>query len=343
MSQYDYLYLPNGYVDAGLLFDDKRPIVLAIGGRGIGKTYGVLEKLLQRDEKFIYMRRTQSQIDTLKFPAFNPFRSIDASICTAPIGKYVIGFYHGEFDDKTKIYRPVGEPIGVGVALSTFGSIRGIDGNDFTALVYDEFIPQRNDRKIKNEGESFLNAIESINRNRELQGLPMLHTILLSNSNSINSPIIDALGVLRMTEKMMKHRHSHGEYKGIISVYLYFNSPISEKKAKTALYQVAADKEFQGMSLENSFSEADFENIRQKPLQEYRPVVSIGEITIFQHKTNNDLYVVSGIKSDVRFTTLPNDLKAFQNKYFSFYQRLIKKQVSYADITAKIQFERIWE
>lgn len=337
------LYLKSGYVNAGLYFDDPAPFVMAIGGRGIGKTYGVLQQLLFRNEKFIYMRRTQSQIDTLKFPNFNPFRSIDDTICTAPIGKYTIGFYHGQLDEKEQVYKPSGSPAGVGVALSTFGSIRGIDGNDFTCILYDEFIPQTNDRKIKNEGTSFLNALESVNRNREIQGRPPLKTIMLSNSNSIDSPIIEALGALRTIEHMMRKGISYRSEKDLLSIYLYFDSPISRAKRSTALYQLAADDDFTDMSLNNRFSANDFEDIRPKPLNEYRPAVSIGDITICEHKSGSDVYVIPGNKSQVRYTTLKNDLKSFQNKYFRYYQKLIRKEVSYADISCKLQFERIWE
>lgn len=337
------LYLKNGYVNASLYFEDPSPFVMAIGGRGIGKTYGTLEQLLERDERFIYMRRTQSQIDTLKFPNFNPFLSIDRTICTGSIGKYTIGFYHGELDEKQNVYRPAGAPIGVGVALSTFGSIRGIDGNDFTCILYDEFIPQSNDRKIKNEGASFLNALESINRNRELQDRSPLKTIMLSNSNSIDSPIIDSLGSLRTIEHMMRKGITYRNEKDLISFFLYFDSPISNRKKDTALYQVAADDDFTQMSLSNRFSDNDFEDIRPKPLNEYRPTVSIGDITICEHKAGTDIYVISGSKAQIRYTTLKNDLKAFQNKYFKYYQKLIRKEVSYADISCKLQFERIWE
>lgn len=337
------LYLKSGYVNAEKYFQDSAPFVMAIGGRGIGKTYGVLQQLLQRDERFIYMRRTQSMIDTLKFPNFNPFRSLDPSICTAPIGKYTIGFYHGVLDEKDNVWRPAGEPIGVGVALSTFGSIRGIDGNDFTCILYDEFIPQTNDRKIKNEGTSFLNALESINRNRELQDRPPLKTILLSNSNSIDSPIIDSLGALRTISGMMKRGIPYRQENNLLAIYLYFDSPISEAKRNTALYQLSNDDDFNAMSLDNRFSQNDFEWVQNKPLKEYRPVVSIGEITICEHKSGSDIYVISGSKAPIRYTTLKNDLKAFQNKYFKYYQKLIRKEIAYADISCKLEFERIWE
>lgn len=336
------LYLKSGYVNAEKYFQDPAPFIMAIGGRGIGKTYGVLEQLLKRKEKFIYMRRTQSMIDTLKFPNFNPFRSVDDSICTNSIGKYTIGFYHGVFDEKDNVFKPAGEPIGVGVALSTFGSIRGIDGNDFTCIMYDEFIPQTNDRKIKNEGTSFLNAIESINRNRELNGRQPLKTILLSNSNSIDSPIIESLGALRVISGMMKKGVDYKQINDLLSIYLYFNSPISEAKRQTALYKLSNNDDFNSMSLDNRFSQNDFEWIKNKPLNEYRPIVSIGEITICEHKSGTDIYIISGSKAPIRYTTLKNDLKAFQTKYFKYYQKLVKREIAYADIVCKLEFEKIW-
>ena len=52
------LYTSDGWIDAAQIVESPCPFVLAIGGRGIGKTYGVLLELYRRGIPFIYMRRT---------------------------------------------------------------------------------------------------------------------------------------------------------------------------------------------------------------------------------------------------------------------------------------------
>ena len=59
-------YLDNGFVNARIWFDDPAPFVIALGGRGIGKTFGALDYLTGEGVKHIYMRRTQAQIDACK-------------------------------------------------------------------------------------------------------------------------------------------------------------------------------------------------------------------------------------------------------------------------------------
>ena len=87
-------------------------------------------------------------------------------------------------------------------ALSTFSNLRGFDGSNIKILLYDEFIPERHERLIKNEADAFFNVYETINRNRELQGGPPLIALCLSNSNSLASPIFTALNLVKTLERM---------------------------------------------------------------------------------------------------------------------------------------------
>ena len=69
------LYLDNGYVNAREWFEDPATFIFAIGGRGTGKTFGALEYLTNPENsagKFVYMRRSQSQIDACKLAELNP-------------------------------------------------------------------------------------------------------------------------------------------------------------------------------------------------------------------------------------------------------------------------------
>lgn len=213
------LYTKEGWIDTDVIFNDPAPFIIMVGGRGIGKTYGILREVLRRDLRFIYLRRTQSQIDVIKLKELNPFHAINTGegtdITTSPIGKYMCGFYHADEEGKS-----IGAPVGIGVALSTFANIRGVDGSTYDIIVFDEFIPERHERGIKEEGTALLNALETINRNRELQGQLPVKTIFLSNSNNLDSPILDALGALRTVDNMIRKGKTHTVIHEGLFVYL---------------------------------------------------------------------------------------------------------------------------
>lgn len=337
------VYNSDGWVNAQTFFDDPATFIVVCGGRGIGKTFNVLKYTLDNQIKFVYVRRTQEQINAVKLPVLNPFKKIN-DVCgyhigVGSIGKNVAGFYNC-VEDKGE-YKISGAPVGIGLALSTFASIRGIDGSDYELLLFDEFVPEKHERPIKAEEEAFLNAYETLNRNREFDGQPPLKCILLSNANDLNSAILHAIGARDMLDEMIRKKQQYKNV-GALSIYRLIDSPVSERKKKTALYQVAKNKDFRRMSIENEFSESNYENVEVKPINEYKPLVSIGEITVYEHKSDSSYYVVPGIKSKIRFTMLPNDVKSFRRHYWYLYEAILNKSIAYATAPVKIDFESLW-
>ena len=70
--------------------------------------------------------------------------------------------------------------------------------------IFDEFIPERHERPIKNEGAAFLNAYETMNRNRELQGYKPIQTLCLANANDLGNPIFMELGLVSRAMRMQQ-------------------------------------------------------------------------------------------------------------------------------------------
>ena len=340
------LYTPEGWVNSQLWFDDPAPFVIALGGRGIGKTFGALDYLTSGDVpiKHIYMRRTQAQIDACKVPELNPYKSVNdmrgRNYVLTAMGKYTAGLYRTELVDG--VSKPVDPVLGLGIALSVFANIRGVDGLGYDILLYDEFIKERHERPFAHEGDAFLNAYETLNRNRELQGRRPLKAVLLSNSNDLASPILDALGVVGIIDKMQRKCRETGHVRDDISIYLYNDSPVSDRKRNTALYRVSNSEDFRNMALQNKFGAANYENVRSRPLREFTPLVSIGNVTVYAHASDGSFYVVDGIKAQERFTTLPNDIKSFRRSYYYLYEALLTKSLFYSSATAKIAFEKVW-
>ena len=63
--------------------DREYPFQIFIGGRGVGKTYSALSgaTVPERQDKFIFMRRTQAELDLLldtdRGEGLNPFKPIN--------------------------------------------------------------------------------------------------------------------------------------------------------------------------------------------------------------------------------------------------------------------------
>ena len=54
------IYTKEGYIDFdALLKEDNSIYKFIVGGRGIGKTFGILKYMIEHHIKFIFMRRTQ--------------------------------------------------------------------------------------------------------------------------------------------------------------------------------------------------------------------------------------------------------------------------------------------
>lgn len=338
------LYTPEGWIDSGKILHSRYPFTVAIGGRGIGKTYGCLRDLFNERIPFIYLRRTQNQLDSITIDALNPYNQIcrdyGYSITCEKMGKNAIGFYELVWDEETAKYIK-GEPFALGIALSTFASIRGLSAERFKVLLFDEIIPEKHERPIKEEGIAFANLLESLNRNRELTGDDPLKVVLLSNSNTLNSQILSSLGILKAVERMERTGKVYEVIQNSVEIVRYIDSPISERKKNTALYKVVNSDEFKNMALNNEFAADNFEYVQTKPLKEFKPVSSIGNITVFKHRSQGYYYIIEGVHAPERYGVTDHEKTAWCKKYFYVLNALFKRKVIFSSAYVKIEFERM--
>lgn len=343
------LYGSKGYANIpGIFSECPASFIVMVGARGTGKTYGVLKEMLDTDERFILMRRTQTQLDMVSRPEFSPFKKLNAdlgvNILTKSVAKGMGGFYQSEQNDKGD-FVPVGAPIGYCVALSTVSNIRGFDASNINYIIYDEFIPEKHERPMKNEGQAFLNAYETINRNRELEGQKPVRAVLLSNANDLSSPILETLG---LTDRLDRMNRKGAQYwcspDNTIAVVFFRNSPISERKRETVLYKLACDNEFSDMALDNKFSAANYEHIANRPLQEYVCVVGVNNVYIYAHKSKRDYYVCRKRSGNPPiYQNLPTEMQQFRNRYGMLYLEYLDGCVKFSDFYSKAKFLALYD
>lgn len=349
------IYNDDGFVNFGWVVDKKLPFNFLIGGRGIGKTFGCLEYLLFKGEKFMFTRRTEKQLENISTPDSDPTIDINKKHGTNFIMKKVRGsgicIYDGKRNEEG-IIEPIGVPLGVCQALSTVGNLRGAGGGtDFKYLVYDEFIKLNHEKAFKGEDSAFNDLYETLNRNRELpppmgEGSEPLQAFLLSNSNRIDTPVIASFGLINQLSKMQIRSETTGEDqiyinrdRGILVVY-FADSSVSKAKKNTALYKALSNDAYTDMALNNRFAnEVSAPDIVSRPIKEYVPIISVGEITVYKHKSRKEYYVNSR-KADapVKFGTCSEELGKFSKRFGWLYNSYICDEVLFENFGAKITF-----
>lgn len=334
------LYTHNGYVNIAGILEQGFPFNFVTGGRGTGKTYTALKYAVENDIKFMLMRRTQSQCDIINMPQFNVFNALNADTGTSiqphKISKQNAAYYHTEFTDGKYIAK--GAPIGYTCALSTISNMRGFDASDIDLLIYDEFCPERHERPIKHEADAFFNAVETINRNRELKGKPPVKCLCLANSNDLANPLYTGLGVLSTIDKMrQKGREEYRNKDRGLYIISLLHSPISKQKEKTALYKLTADTSFADMALKNAYVDDIPSCIKSLPLAECTPIVTVGEITVYRHKGTRRLYISTHKAGTVpTFGTDETSIKRFVRAWGWIWTEYLNNKVTFEEYACEI-------
>ena len=345
----NHLYTPDGWVNIpairAFMRENNLVFLFCFGGRGIGKTYGALEDARARaladpegKSKFLLVRRMQSQVDIISKQELSPFKRIDLDHAyfteCKPVSKFTTGFYA---DDQL---------IGYVAALSTFSNLRGFDASDVDLIIFDEFIPESHEKPIRNEDAALLNLYETVNRNRELDGRGPVLLMCYANANNIANPIFSGLGLISTVEKMQKKGREQWilEDRGVLLLNLDA-SPISQKKAQTALYKLAGSQsDFGKMALQNSFRSDTGSKHGSRNISEYIPLITVGAITIYEHKSDGTFYVTD-ISSGTPETYQANktDLARFKSQNIWLWREYMTGSIVFRSLEIEICFQNYFK
>lgn len=341
------IYLDNGYINFEKVLSYPVPYHFMIGGRGTGKTYGALKYMVEHNIKFVFMRRTQTQLDVIRKEEYQPFKKLNSDlgwdIHPITLTKYSSGLYHCERDKNGKWQPKEGaEAVGLMLALSTISNVRGFDATDRDVLIYDEFIPERHERPIKEEANAFFNAIETIQRNRELEGKEPLKVLCLANANELANPLFINLKLVKKSMALLR--------KGIefdldrnreCALYILRESKISEAKRDTALYKLTKGTSFEAMSIDNNFEDMVGVKVASKNLKEYRPIVAIGEICIYKHKSVNRYYVsMHKMGAFEEYSISEADVMRFRHKYVYLLDAYLYDNIDFEEYACETLFRK---
>ena len=329
------LYTKEGWVNWDYIMQQRESIISVVGARGTGKTYGCFKWLIENNQRFIYVRRLKSQLDECKKDAGNPFKKLntDLGIDIKPFASG--GTVAFNYEEKA------GLNVAVGVALSVVANIRGVDYSDYNYIVFDEFISSDGERPIKNEFQAFLNFYETVNRNRELQGHRAVKCIMLGNANKISNPYFTGWHCMRRVLNMIRgNQYVWRSDDRTRMIILLLESPISQRKQSTVLYR-NANADFIEMALDNAFR-TDETVIKSEPLKEFNHIVSIGEIGIYEHKSERRYYVSSTINKQRYYDAYGIGLKMFQQDYYMLrVWYMVNKTVTFENFECELIFREM--
>lgn len=281
------LYLDSGYLDMGSIIDDAHFMRVVVSARGPGKTFGALSQSVIKGLKFLYLRRTKTQLDICANPLYSPFKRINA-------------FYGWDIQPKKgtglAVFQDGDHVVGYAGALSTFRNTRGFDGSDIDLIFYDECIPEEEERVMFNDWTAFLNVVETVARNRETEmdgGRPPVKILLCANSNKIYGYTMNGLAI----ENDLVEMRESGEEVREVSPELLLIVPRAEKfieeKRNTALYRLTTGSRFYEMAIDNTFRIRSRDKIGKRPLAEYVPLCGYQGEFIYRHKGNRTFYVTT--------------------------------------------------
>ena len=346
------LYTKAGWLDVPHINEvadrNNISIIIIIGKRQIGKTYGVLKFMLDDNKRFILLRSVMAEMDMLKHNVASPFDAIkgySGRVVFESETQYTANIVR--IDTQDDIEGEIKTSIGMLSALSAIGRVRGINGRQFSDVVYDEFIPESHLLKVKNGGDAFLNMYTTIAGNREIEGEKPLRVWLLANSNNLDNDILNALNITEVVEKMsLRGEESRILKDRGIMLILPDSQVITEKRKKGALYRaIGGDSKFAKMAYENNFSYNDFSDVNSKPLEEYNPIIMVyGEsnptFTIYLHKTYKTLYVVQKVDANARHTyyETERDKMKFTRDFPEIKAAYLRGRFSFQNMTVKNQF-----
>ncbi len=315
-----------GYID--IEDSDLKNLNILFGGRGIGKTYSILKHRIERallnaNSKFIWLR--DSEVVIKKIAAGN---SLAAPICLnePEFPEIRIEKVENNYCFVSNAKSDSRRVIGYLMALSTFHNARGISYDDVDCIVWDEFIPEEGTITKKNQGAVFLNAYESINRNREFEEKPPVTIIFLSNTNDIYSDVLEDLGVSTIIESMMFNNEKVYKDKDMWIEFLS-SKAFYEKKKDTFIYRISQNDKFKDMALNNKFNNNLSLVKRDLKLKGAEGLLTVaGRYTLIQ-LSDGSLYFKLGSWKNLINYDMDNDQEAILFRLL-FYDKLRLKYIA---------------
>jgi hypothetical protein len=224
------------------------------------------------------------------------------------------------------------------VTVSTIHSMKGMDFAHVT-LVLPRSLAGGREKSLLKRLEERRAAWEKRRKSPKPEAdrfRPLIY-VGMTNANRPDSPILEALGVTRQLERMQaKHQTCSIMRDRGIALYNLADSPISHAKAETAVYKLTAGSDFALMSINNDYG-GDRSQVRPSPLAEYRPIVQVGPLCIYRHKSRREFYASSHvIGSPPAYGTDDMEIRRFVRDHADIWRAQLERRIYYETYTDEI-------
>nr|DAL72398.1 MAG TPA: DNA encapsidation protein [Caudoviricetes sp.] len=213
------------------------PIMMILGVRGCGKTFGVKKHLIKRyvkaGRRFVYVFRTENQMKRI-LSTTNIFEDInDALLFDEDISCQAKGAYYGD------------EQLCYFIPLSLAKDFKRASFPDVDAIMFDEFLIEegQTERYLKQEPVLLSGLIDTVFRNRE-----KMEVYLLGNATTIYNPYALYYGVDKPYGKNVSKSKD-----GRAMIYLAADEEFIKYREQTAVGKLINNTVYGSFSLHNKF------------------------------------------------------------------------------------------
>lgn len=264
---------------------------IVVGGRNTGKTYSVLKDAKEENKGFIFIKRTNLDVNNLCAGGhvhsnkldmdfdfdLSPFADLNEdmgwNIKANKIYDGLGGFWDYSADNELLSSRPLGYIF----SLNRVGKFKGFGGlRNCQEMIFDEFIASPWDRISREEGNQVLDLYKTVSRDREHRGQPALKLIMLANANDISNPIFNTFQITDDVAYMVHNKMEYLCVRGIMIHLLKDSDEFYKVESSTQIYAAMHDTVWGRMAFDNEFSRNDFSMVKKKiNLKGYKPTATI--------------------------------------------------------------------
>lgn len=261
--------------------------------RGPGKTYSFLRYCINNDKFFIYMKRTNEDVDLICTGMNDPELKVDMDPFV-PLNRdfgwrikpKLIKKGIGAFYDCNEEGEPIGAPVGLILSLNKIKSIKGADFSKASFLCLDEFIPQSFEVVRRKEGEGLLDVYMTVMRDKVKRG-QRLQLVLFANAEEISTPITNALEIVDDMAELAftEESHAYNKKRRILLHHITQKEiPLTKEELQSDIYALMGGTAWAQKALFGDFANNDFSNIKQMSLKTMQCLFKV-------HYKNKNYYI----------------------------------------------------
>ena len=271
---------------------------IVVGARNRGKTYSCLINRVRNKENFIFIKRTNLDVNQLASGGnvhsakldmdfdfdLSPFADINDdmgwNVQARKIADGLGGFWDFDENDELKSKKPLGFIF----SLNKVAKYKGFGGlRSCKYIIFDEFIAQPWERISKDEGNQTMELYKTASRDREHRGQPPLKLVCLANANDISNPIFNTLDIVNDVCDMIAAGEHLKVVRGICIQLVEDNEDFYKLESETEIYKSMHDTEWGRMAFDNEFSRNDFSHVKKH--------INLKNATpVFEVKYKHDIY-----------------------------------------------------